>query len=156
MRTVTTNLNRARAHRAFFAVALLLAVVTSSVIPGLSALFTPTALAAHTDGGSTSAGHKGPDPNCAFQDKSGRGGYGPRAKRGKSGKSGHSDGHTDEGDHSSGGVHTKGGSSKESDGGSGEAPTDTGSGIIGGGAGGEGYVCDGPGSWSVESKVLRR
>ena len=27
---------------------------------------------------------------------------------------------------------------------------------VGGGAGGESYVCDGPGAWTVEGKVLSR
>ena len=153
-------------RRGAVAVALGLVMTTVGVLPGLSASFIHAAHAQHTTGGhesggkSGSASHrggKGPDPNCAFQDRTGRGkgGFGPQAMRGKGG---HSSGHTDEGDHSSGGVHSKGGGTDAAHGGgdSTVVASDSGGGVIGGGSGGEGYVCDGPGGWGVESKVLRR
>ena len=120
----------------------------------------------HDSGGhdSGASGHRGPDPNCAFQDRSGRGKrYGPQARRGRGGQGGHDSGghdsgggdsgghdtHSSKGDHQGGGVHTAGATT-------GNTVTDPGSGVTGGGSGGESYVCDGPGAWTVENKVLSR
>lgn len=101
----------------------------------------------HTGGGDTGGGHsggggsgqhgggkgsgkhagKGPNPNCALQDGSGRGGFG--AGRG--------------GQHSGSGEQSA-------------ATLSSDVGVTGGGAGGERFVCPPPGSWHTDVKVFRR
>ena len=76
----------------------------------------------HAGGG----GH-GPNPNCPYQDRSGRGGY-------------------------AGSGHGKGGHSGE-DTGSDAGTTSVDTTTSGGSPGGENFVCDQPGSWHANNKI---
>lgn len=93
-------------------------------------------------GGNHGAGggqHKGANPNCPFQDGSGRGGFGP-GSAGRKGQGGHGGNHS--GGHDSPTHADSSVSSRDL-------------GISGGGGGGENFVCDGPGNWHVNTKVFR-
>lgn len=101
----------------------------------------------HTPGQGKGKGKgKGPDPRCPYQDGSGRGGYGPGRGVHAAGQGGHQGG---QGGHS--GEHEEG---EEAGHEATVGSRDTG--IIGGGAGGEGFVCDSPGNWRPEGKILSR